>query len=359
MKLNQKKMATDLAFTPFELEQLSLSKEKWEIFTGDLYFREAWADLVEVFGGRTMSRITSLALLNLKPDAVVGRRMNAVLDFVERQGFKLLAVAPIQFTRHSMRALWQYDWQTYPVDRLAFSTFWYTSTEVLVFLLEDLRATAGMPGAVRLSRKKGHALAEKRSATQLRTILRPPNPILNFVHVADGPLDVIREMGIFFDRPQRRAILSSIESNAASKQRCDCQSHISRLEALYPAHDLDFLSSLNRMEKAFPERAASIQHLRNLSHTAVRITWNELRSIIDPETVDRWDFICIASNFIPLQQEAKDPVQPLLPPAWGIASPVPAPFSGMVSGIEETHGLDSHRKAAERIRSNGAIRPSE
>jgi len=307
MTLNQKKSAASPAFMPFELESLYLSPKKRENFPKDLYFREAWADMLEIFAGNTIKRLTSLALLNMKPDAVVGRRMNAILRFVEDQGFRLLAIAPIQFTRHSMRALWQYDWETYPVDRLEFSTFWYTSTEVLVFLLEDLSATAALPAAVRLSRQKGHASAEKRSATQLRTILFPPNQVFNFVHAADEPMDVIRELGIFFERPQRRAILASIANNT-SQHSYECHKHIACLEARYPQHDLNLLSSLDRLEKSLPDKVMSIRRLRELSKTAGKLTWNELCSIIDPETdnLDRWDFICVASNIIPLQREEGD-----------------------------------------------------
>src|SRR5205085_200920 len=111
-------------------ESLTLMPEKRDAYSGDLYLRECWADMSEIFGANLPNVLGSIALLNLKPDAVVGRRMRNILNFLVDHQFRPLAAVPIQFTRHSMRELWRYDWNVYPVERLAFSTIWYTATEI-------------------------------------------------------------------------------------------------------------------------------------------------------------------------------------------------------------------------------------
>jgi len=132
-------------------KSLTLMQEKRDAYSGDLYLRECWADMSEIFGATLPNVLGSIALLNLKPDAVVGRRMRNILNFLVDHQFLPIAAVPIQFTRHSMRELWRYDWNVYPVERLAFSTVWYTATEILLFVVQDLRAVDSLAAARRLS----------------------------------------------------------------------------------------------------------------------------------------------------------------------------------------------------------------
>lgn len=308
----QDKKAIDLLPSASDWEHLSMMTEKRNAFSSDLYFRECWADMAQVFGARVTGTLGSIAVLNVKPDAVVGRRMTSILKFVVNSGFLPVAVAPLRLTRHSMRELWRYDWHVYPVDRLAFSTVWYTSTEILVFVLQDLRPQGFVPASVRLSQLKGSAVPEKRTPTNLRTVLRPPNRILNFVHVAEEPADIVRELGIFFDRPERISLLTQIEENAGVN-RCDAVlEDIARLEARYPEHDLDLDSSLLRLEKSPHVTSATLAHIRKLLGTGAQLSWDELCSILDPATknIDRWDFICVASNLLRIEREVFSHILP-------------------------------------------------
>lgn len=321
--------AADLLPTPSEWERLSVVPEKRDAFAKDLYFRECWADVAGIFGNARMSMLGSIGILNVKPDAVVGRRMTGVLEFVIEHDFLPIAAAPLRLTRHSIRELWRYDWHVYPVDRLAFSTFWYTSTEVLMFVLQDISPQGFLPASVRLSQLKGHGLPEKRTSSDLRTVLRSPNGILTFVHVADEPLDVVRELGIFFDRPERKALLTEIKHSAGVNRYDDVLNNIARLEACYPEHDLNFSSSLSRLEKSLAVTAKAATYLRKLLSDGETLGWDDLCSMIDPATeeVDRWDFISVASHVIRLERDVSPDIFPSVDvDRWAMLASEPAAF---------------------------------
>lgn len=288
-----------------EWERLSVVPEKRDAYSKDLYFRACWATMTEVFGAHSIGMLHSLAVMNMKPDAVVGRRMARALEFVVGWGFLPIAAAPLQLTRHSMRELWRYDWDVHPLDRLAFSTFWYTSAETPVFVLQDVRPQGSIPASVRLSQMKGSAAPEKRGPGDLRTLLSPPNRILNFVHVAEEPADVVRELGIFFDRAERRTFLNEIKNNVGVDRRGRMMDEIARLEARHREHDLDFFASVRRFEESAAVRREVAEYLRMLFRGGEKLSWDDLCSIVDPaaEKVDRWDFICVASNLIRFERE--------------------------------------------------------
>ena len=297
--------AIDLLPSPAEWERLSVVPEKRNAFSRDLYFRECWADTASFFDDSASKILRSLAVLTMKPDAVVGRRMTRILDYTADQGFVPIAVAPLHLTRHSIRELWRYDWHVYPVTRLVFSTHWYTSTETLIFVLQEVgQQQRFLPASVRLSSLKGSALPDERKRGDLRTMLDPPNRILNFVHVTDEPADIVRELGIFLDLRERRALLKQIKQHWGKNRRETAAREIARLEALHPEHDLDFMASLGRLEACSAVTHAAAEHARKLFHHGDKVGWDDLCSIVDPSAADRWDFICVASNLIVYEREA-------------------------------------------------------
>jgi len=312
MSDNQEPRPEDVLPTDAQWERLTVVPAKREAYEKDLYFRETWADLAGHFGDRLVPLLGSIAVMNVKPDAVVGRRMKPILEFVTRHGFQPIGFAPFQLTRHSMREVWRYDWHVYPVDRLAFSTLWYTEVDLLLFVLQDLRPQGPLPASVRLARLKGSSVPEKRTAGDMRTLLRPPNRFLNFTHVQDEPADIVRELGILLDRPERQALLHDLERSLGVDRTTDVLAAIDGIEARYPAHDLDFEASLLRLEKVAAVSAGDAEKLRRLRAEGRRTGWDSLCAMIDRRAsgVDRWDFIAVVSTV--LWYERPDPVD-LLP----------------------------------------------
>jgi hypothetical protein len=265
----------------------------------------------QILGLKTLGALHSIAALSLKPDAVVGRRGSTILDFALGRGFMPIAAQRFGFCRHSMRELWRYDWHEYPVDRLAFSTHWYTATDVIIILFRDINVVGQLPASVRLAGMKGSAIAEERNASDLRSVLNPPNRILNFVHVADEPADVIRELGICLDEESRRQILLDAKENFEIGADKQVSTLLHSLEIAYAEHDLDAIKSLARLEMSSALSADAAAYLRSTINEGRRLSWSHLCHLINPHNaiVDRWDFICLASVLIPFERI----VLPLLP----------------------------------------------
>lgn len=283
-----------------EWGRLSLEPRKRSAYATDIYFRECWADLVDVLGESGTQGLGALALLSFKPDGLIGRRMTPALEFLLRRGFVPVSVAAVRLTRHSMRALWHYNWDVYPADRLALATLMHSAADTLVLLLHDSEFDGAIPGSVRLASLKGPAAPEKRIEGQLREALRPPNAVVNFVHVADEPADLVRELGIFLGRAERRHHLAEIGERPSGDATPEVREAIAALESRYPAHDFDFERTVARLELEQGLCEAVGARLRDAASGGPKIAWEDLRELIGSpgEDASVWDFICIASSVL-------------------------------------------------------------
>jgi hypothetical protein len=271
----------------------------------DIHLRESSADVTAVTGAPdAAAALAPYALLTFKPEAVPGRRMRTALDFLGAHGFAIAAVAPARYSRCSMRALWRDNWDLYSIDRLALATVMYTAGDALLLLLRDERPQEGVPAAVRLSALRGSAAAAERRPGALRALLDPPNDVLNFVHVADTPADVVRELAVFLDRAERRALLGdlfAVHDGAAPRARAHAA--VERLEAACPPHDLDTARSLERALVALPSAADGAERLQAAcAERGPKLGWEELCALVDPADarIRVWDFIAIACGAIEL-----------------------------------------------------------
>lgn len=295
----------DVLPTEAQWGRLTRVAPKRRAYEEDLYFREAWADWQEACGDPCLPALESAALLCAKPDAVVGRRLGAMLDYVVDHGFAPTGAFEFRLDRHSMREIWRHDWHVYPADRLVYCTQWYTGADVAMFVLRDERPLARVPGSVRLAQLKGNAIAAKRRPGELRTQLRPPNSVLNFVHVPDEPADILREIGIVFDRPRRLELLGALAGRGPREGAAVAGRVIAALEKRFPAHDLDFAASLARMRERGALSESESRQLARSAESGEKLSWARLCGYMGSESslAERWDFISVASHLIPLERE--------------------------------------------------------
>jgi hypothetical protein len=128
--------------------------------------------------------------------------------------------------------------------------------------------------------------------------------VLNFVHVADEPADLLRELAILFDRRDRFEIMRRIIHD----QHCDGSATtaevVTDLENSHPAHDLDLQHSLERLLQARVLQDGDVHQFRQWIKEGVKLPWDSLCAIIDPHApgVNRWDFITVASELIRLER---------------------------------------------------------
>lgn len=295
--------------------ELTLEPAKQAACTVDLYFREAWEDLVETGPEDPAAVLRRHALLIFKPDGVVSGRVGPTLDFAAEHGFELRAALPLHMNRHSMRELWRYDWDVYPVDRLQLANYMYRTTGTVAVVLAH-PDSAVVPATVRLSDLKGSSNPASRGPQHLRSVLRAPNSVLNFVHVADEPADIVREVGIFFERAQRRDLWRLLRGEPGPEERAQARAVVDAVVAAAPSHDLDPAASLDRLVAAGLLTDVSEERIRDVMGTARSLRWDAFCQVVDPDdpAVSTWDLIAVATEVLGLERPG---ARALLPTADG------------------------------------------
>ncbi|MEU3608331.1 hypothetical protein AB0E83_23225 [Streptomyces sp. NPDC035033] len=284
---------------------LTRSPRKRDLFADDLYFREAWADADDVLGDGALDLLSRVALFNFKPDGLVARRAERTLDFFEENGFTVVGTARMRLNRHSMREVWRYDWNVYTTDRLALCSLMHGATETVLLMLRDDRYDGVIPASVRLSDLKGSANPADRGPEALRSVLEPPNRVINFNHVADEPADLVREIGIFLDRDERRTLFTEVRRDFSGDLAERARAEVARLEELYPGNDFDLDRALDRLEASGRIAAADMERLRQGSVGGEGMSFEELSAIVSPHdpAIDRWDFVRVATEVLAVERK--------------------------------------------------------
>lgn len=185
---------------------------------GDIYFQESTLDVRELFGVDSARWTRHTALLLLTPDTVVSRQAPAVMSLVTAAGFEPVATAPVHIDRVVCREIWRRELASpdpETLDRLAVCDLLFPYTATIAVLLTDRAPRSGLPASTRLSELKGSGEPALRRPGTLRRELHSPNNVFRLVHASDGPNELVRELGILLDRPQRRALLRDAREEAA------------------------------------------------------------------------------------------------------------------------------------------------
>lgn len=161
---------------------------------------------------------------------------------------------------------------------------------------------------MRLQQFKGPTLPRQRAAHHLRAGLGPPNRLLNFVHAADEPADVLREVGLLLDRPTRRVVIERMRSGRPALDE------LARLrDAVYrddEPHDLLPAPALSRLvavvqavcppdvvERSMPLLAGLLD--RDLEDAA--LAWHHAHGMLWPYAAQLgvWDYVVVGSSVCP------------------------------------------------------------
>lgn len=235
-------------------EGLSASPLKRELFAVDTYFRETWDDIRDAWSEeRAVAEARRLAFMVFKPDAIVGRRILPALDFLAEHGFRPASYATFRYTRHTIREAWRYQFNIASRQRIAIVDILLPTTDSLFVLLRDEAGDGRVSAAERLTDLKGSTKQAEQLPHHLRSRLRSTAPLLNFVHTSDEPADVVRELGVYFDVPQRLKIIADVEGRA--DRHDEVSSFAEQLYERVPAHDLNLQATVKRIEDLCRPRA--------------------------------------------------------------------------------------------------------
>ena len=191
------------------LRSLGCEETKRRLYSVDTYFRESCLDALNTLHGSLEKLLYQHCSLIVKPEAVCGRKIDAILEFLAANSFQLVSAQEFQLCRLSAREIWRYQINTYPIERIDFIDYWIHSGPWVFLLLVDLKAEYGSlskSACERITALKGVSAPEKSSPSHIRHSLGQSIDILNFVHTPDDSGDFIRDLGVIFNQSDRNKI---------------------------------------------------------------------------------------------------------------------------------------------------------
>jgi hypothetical protein len=162
----------------------------------------------EVLGEQVAGPLWHGATLMMKPDGLAAGKLGPVHGFLRDNGFTVRAVEQPELTRFTWRELWRYQLTASSCDRLAINDLVLCRPALLLVLRHD--DPGDVPATVLLASLKGPADVADQWPGCLRARLAQPTKVFSYVHVADEPVDLVRELGVLLDREPRARVLAAL-----------------------------------------------------------------------------------------------------------------------------------------------------
>ncbi|MEV5873791.1 nucleoside-diphosphate kinase [Streptomyces sp. NPDC052101] len=289
--------------TTLDWSALTRSQMKRDLYARETYFREGLGDAEEILAAGLPAALRDSALLMLKPDGLAAGRLAPVLDYLDEHGFTVTAAREFRLQPFHWRELWRYQLTSATLDRLAVNELLLGAGPALFLLL---RSAPGhqLPGTVRLSTLKGSATLEAQRPGTLRALLGQPNRVLSYVHVADEPADLLRELGLLFDADARRALLTGLAGGALTAEAKDTLDR-ARERFAAPTRSLTRANALDRVSRAVenaapgPAAEAARRRLERMAR-GERVEWRPFLADLAAAGAhpDRWDLAVLGTYVI-------------------------------------------------------------
>jgi hypothetical protein len=196
--------------------------------------------------------------------------------------------------------MWRYQLTSATIDRLALNDLIYVGTGLLL-LLRDQRP-GSRPATMRLASLKGSADLAKQKPGTLRDLLAQHNRNFSYIHVADEPADLVRELGLLLDPARRLAALTGLTADGPGPD------DLARLDELLAAER----AATHRSFAADAATEAVLDALKRSGHgdRAIRLLermrlgepvgWVEVAEAVHRSgaAVDRWDLAAVGASLI-------------------------------------------------------------
>ncbi len=287
--------------------QLTRMPEKQRLYSAEVSFRQSWADAVSAFGLDVYGQLHQAALLLIKPDGLATGKARLILDSLAANGYAVVAVEAATLTRHIWQDIWRYQNMTATLDRLAVIDLVLAGSSVALLL--RCPTEPGVPASVRLTQLKGGVDVTQQSPTCLRRTLAQPNRMLSFLHVANEPADIVRELGILFDVAVRRSLWHAWSTCPPGATGFDLARRLYEADAPSVAStDVDaalgsLVAALTLVKRT---RDAEDPHVRLVEagiaemHAGRKIPWRRFHEALNHlgVSVDRWELALVATTYI-------------------------------------------------------------
>jgi nucleoside diphosphate kinase len=275
---------------------LTCHPEKQRLYGADTYYQESYEQLAALTDDVAGFAHRHAALL-LKPDAVVARTLDAAVEWLAEQDFRIVGAATTRLTRTMIRSLWYFQWNLATPDRRRLAALFLEDADALVLLVRPGR-DSDIPASVRLTRLKGPTDPDARVPGQLRHLLGRYSYLLNLVHTPDEPADVLRELAVHFDHAERESLFRS--ALAEEDRTGHALDLADRLYAGTKPRDLDFEPAAERLRAALSGRPGLAP-----GATPRQLVEHAWEHGLD---VDPWDMVIVGSKVLPMRQPGRAPV---------------------------------------------------
>jgi len=295
---------------PVLSESLSRNERKRELFGADTYFQESLDQLAELAADPADFAYRH-GLLLLKPDAVVSRQLLTTLDWLARSGFTVVAATKAPLTPTVVRSLWYFQWNLATAYRRRIADLFTMTVPALLLVIR--KDGTDRPVSTLLTELKGPTDPDRRRPGELRYELGKFSFLLNLVHTADEPADVIRELGVHLDYATRGEVLRQALDGEDNSARA--RSLAEELHAAAPARDLSFEPAAARVRAQAARLAAELSGAAREELTAsLAVPGNDgLRALLGAAwrhglALDPWDVTVVGSTVFPMKDKTFEPM---------------------------------------------------
>lgn len=242
---------------------LARDEGKRAYYRDDAYFAEGWASFLAARQDRSAAEavLRHLTFLLVKPEAIAGRRVAPILDFLHEHDYRIIGTWPVRMGRHEARGLWRYQLNVVPIAHTRALEMLVGAGELFLLGIDHRPADGQASAAALLSQSKGSSAAP--GAGTLRDRLRCPTLMLNFAHAPDEPADVLRELAVLCDAHRQQEIFAAMlaaerwpPARFAAAARAAAATMTSRYAGLGD-NALDVAATLQRMRASLSDHSAA------------------------------------------------------------------------------------------------------
>lgn len=179
-----------------EWNKLTNNKNKEQLFRKDQYFNYSLKIANEVFKYNDI--LSNYALLLVKPESFMLDKIDEILNLLIENEFQIIYYNIKQLTCLQCLELWKYQWSAASIERVFLSQKLMSCSESMILILKNSQFSKSFLSTY-LCSLKGSANETERRSDNFRSVLKPINRMLNYIHTSDEPADMIRELGVLFD----------------------------------------------------------------------------------------------------------------------------------------------------------------
>lgn len=167
---------------------------------------------------------------------------------------------------------------------------------------------AGSPGRFASRRKAGNSAQPAQYRRQkipyswsCRSSISPParragGCIIRLFHIPDEPADIIREMGILFEREQRLSLYNQLRSDSRADNKLPDEA-VTELESQHPLHDFSLDTAWNNIIASSNDEKfiSEIEKLKEQVEKQKIVGWEDVFSLLKKHNCSIYDILTVAS----------------------------------------------------------------